>query len=329
MKIINKMVKQTGKPNPEEPCESRGSSTVLRETWGETPLVYSAQIRIILIIFGCGLNICCYGQNILSLYPNTIPNSIGVIKKIDEPTLEIFLPKNQKQRTAAVIIFPGGAYSFLAYKEEGTSIAKAFAQNGIAAFVVKYRLPSRETMKDKSLGPLMDAQQAIKMVRSKSDSWNLDPGKIGVAGFSAGGHLASTLVTHFAKSYIPNQENISLRPDFAILVYPVISMGDHLTHIGSKISLLGMQPTKEKLRMFSNELQVTKETPPTYLTHCGDDQIVDVNNSIVFYQALQKNGVHAELHLFPKGNHGFTQRLPVSEWMDPMLVFLKREGFYK
>lgn len=270
-----------------------------------------------------------HAQEVIPLYKESIPGSTTKLTLDQQPTIEVYLPKADKTTRAAVLIFPGGAYAFLAYNEEGTVIARAFADKGIAAFVVKYRLPTKETMRDKSFGPLMDAQQAIKTVRSKAVDWNLDPTKIGVIGYSAGGHLASTLGTHFSKSYIPNKENISLRPDFMILVYPVISMDDKLTHIGSKISLLGMEPSKEKVALFSNELQVTKETPPTYLTHCGDDGLVDVNNSIVFYQALQKNRVDAELHLFPKGNHGFTQRLPVNEWMEPMLAFLKREGFYK
>ncbi|MDR6786458.1 acetyl esterase/lipase [Pedobacter africanus] len=270
-----------------------------------------------------------YGQQIVNLYKDVIPNTESNFLRKDQPTIEIYLPEKTKAIGTSVIIFPGGAYSFLAYKEEGTDIAKAFNEKGIAAFVVKYRLPKNETMEHKSLGPLMDAQQAIKVVRSKAISWGIDPGKIGVVGYSAGGHLASTLGTHFGKSYIPNKENISLRPDFMILVYPVISMKDSMTHIGSKISLLGMEPSKEEVELFSNELQVTKVTPPTYLTHAGDDRLVDVNNSIVFYQALQKNGVDAELHLFPKGNHGFTQRLPVNVWLDPMLGFLERQGFYK
>jgi acetyl esterase/lipase len=268
-------------------------------------------------------------QQVLPLYPDTIPGNTVKLTKDEQPTLEVYLPSKERATGTAILIFPGGAYAFLAYTEEGTVIAKAYAEKGIAAIVVKYRLPKNETMRDKSFGPLMDAQQAIKTVRSKATEWNLDPKKIGVIGYSAGGHLASTLGTHYSKSYIPNKENINLRPDFMILVYPVISMEDQLTHFGSKISLLGMEPGKEKVELFSNELQVTKDTPPTYLTHCGDDGLVDVNNSIVFYQALQKNGVDAELHLFPKGNHGFTQRLPVSEWMEPMLAFLKREGFYK
>jgi len=268
-------------------------------------------------------------QEILPLYTDSIPNSSVKLNEQDKPTLEIYLPAKEKATGTAIIIFPGGAYAFLAYKEEGTLIAKSFVERGIAAFVVKYRLPKRETMRDKSFGPLMDAQQAIKIVREKGSEWNVDPKKIGAMGYSAGGHLASTLGTHYSKSYVSNPENISLRPDFMILVYPVISMQDKWTHPGSRISLLGVEPGKDKVDLFSNELQVAKDTPPTYLTHTGDDSLVDVNNSIEFYRALQSNGVDAELHLFPKGNHGFTQRLPVEQWMDPMLGFLKREGFYK
>jgi len=268
-------------------------------------------------------------QQALPLYPDTIPGSRVKLPKEEAPTLTLYLPIKEKAIGTAVLVIPGGAYGFLAFEEEGIAIGKAFAEKGIAAFVLKYRLPKKETMRDKSYGPLMDAQQAMKVIRSNAVNWNFNPARVGVIGYSAGGHLASTLGTHFSKSNIPNKDNIGLRPDFMILVYPVISMSDQLTHMGSKINLLGMEPSKEKVDLFSNELQVTKETPPTYLTHCGDDSIVDVNNSIVFYQALQKKGVDAELHLFPKGNHGFTQRLPVSEWLDPMLGFLKREGMLK
>ena len=268
-------------------------------------------------------------QQVLPLYSDTVPGSLVKLSKEEAPTLTLYLPIKEKATGTAILIIPGGAYGFLAFEEEGIAIAKAFSEKGIAAFVLKYRLPKRETMLDKSFGPLMDAQQAMKVIRSSAANWNLNPAKVGVIGYSAGGHLASTLGTHFSKSYIPNKDNISPRPDFMILVYPVISMNDQLTHMGSKINLLGMEPNKEKVDLFSNELQVTKETAPTYLIHCGDDAVVDVNNSIVFYQALQKNKVDAELHLYPKGNHGFTQRLPVSEWLDPMLMFLERESFYK
>jgi len=281
----------------------------------------------LLFLFGGSNSIA---QQIIPLYADDIiPGNTVALSEDQRPTLEVYLPAKEKATGTAVIIFPGGAYTFLAYAEEGTVIARTFADKGIAAFVVKYRLPKNETMKDKSLGPLIDAQQAIKMVRSKASDWSLDAKKIGVIGYSAGGHLASTLGTHYKTSYISNLVDVNLRPDFMILAYPVISMNDSLTHTGSKISLLGMEPSEEKVKLFSNELQVTRDTPPTYLTHTGDDGIVDVNNSILFYQALKKKGVDAELHLFPKGNHGFTQRLSISEWLEPMLIFLKREGFYK
>jgi len=284
------------------------------------------RITIVLLFLIIGASV--RAQQVLNLYTDSIPNSTK--KKLDsQPTLQVFLPMKGKSTGTAVIIFPGGAYSFLAYDEEGTKIAEAFAAKGIAAFVVKYRLPKKETMRDKSLGPLMDAQQAIIRVRATAAQWNINPRRVGVIGYSAGGHLASTLGTHFSKSYVPNPGSISIRPDFMILVYPVITMQDELTHIGSRIALLGMEPSKQTVDMFSNELQITKETPPTYLTHTGDDSLVDVNNSIIFYQALQLNKVDAELHLFPNGNHGFTQRLKVDEWLSPMLAFLKREKLYE
>jgi len=145
-------------------------------------------------------------------------------------------------------------------------------------------------------------------------------------GFSAGGHLASTAGTHFDKSYIPNDENISLRPDFMILVYPVISMKDELTHSGSRTNLLGKEPDAEKITLFSNELQINENTSPTWLTHTGDDTVVPVENSIRFYQELIKNKVPAEMHLYPKGNHGFVLKLPTDEWMQPLFDWMKRSG---
>jgi acetyl esterase/lipase len=268
-----------------------------------------------------------FSQEVVPLYNDSIPNSIGNISNENTPSITEYLPLKEKANGTAIIIFPGGAYAFLAFEEEGSKIAEAFVQKGIAAFVVKYRLPSDLTMRDKSFAPLQDAQQAIKVVRMNTKKWNLDSNKIGIIGYSAGGHLASTLGTHFINDYIPNKERTNLRPDFMMLMYPVISMDNSLTHRDSRINLLGNGPDMEKVLFFSNEEQVTSRTPTTYLAHTGDDQIVDVNNSIAFYQALQKNGVQAELHLYPKGDHGFTQRLPVNEWLDPMLDFLRREGF--
>jgi acetyl esterase/lipase len=279
-----------------------------------------------LLVFTLGIFVIrLKAQEIRPLYKDSIPNSIGKIAPADAPTITIYKP--EKPNGAAVIIFPGGAYAFLAFDEEGTKIAEAFKTKGVTAFVVKYRLPSDATMRDKSMGPLQDAQQAIKLVRMNAAEWGLDKSKIGIAGYSAGGHLAATLGTHSARSYIPNKENTDLRPDFMILVYPVITMNKDLTHAGSRINLIGNDPTPEKVAFFSNEEWVNNNTPPAYITHTNDDGVVSVNNSVAFYQAMLKGGIPAELHLYPTGNHGFTQRLPVYEWLDPMIWWMKRGGW--
>jgi len=249
-------------------------------------------------------------------------------RNVSIPTLQAFMPPSGKVSGTAIIIFPGGAYQMLVYKDEGTLIARYLAAQGITAFVVKYRLPNDLNTPEKYLVPLQDAQQAIKMVRERATQYHLDIHKIGLMGFSAGGHLASTLGTHFHKSYIPNPDSISLRPDFMMLIYPVISMKDGLTHAGSKKNLLGKNPKKENVKLFSNEEQVGNDTPPTYLIHAGDDSAVPVNNSILFYQALQTRSLNAEMHLYPKGNHGFIKKMAVNEWLDPMLYWLNQSGFW-
>ena len=281
-------------------------------------------------------------QQIIDLYPVSIPNSksyqmneivkqengqISWYRKVSKPTLTLYHPKKEIATGAAVIICPGGGYSGESYLKEGTLIAEAFARKGIAAFILKYRLPSDSIMIDKSIGPLQDAQQAIKTLRQHASDWNLDASKIGIIGFSAGGHLASTAGTHFNKSYIPNVENISLKPNFMMLVYPVISMKDEITHLGSRQNLLGKNPSKEQVMLFSNELHVSTNTPPTWITHAGDDNVVTVENSIRFYQNLIRNKVPAEMHLYPKGNHGFVLSLPTDEWMQPLFDWMRKSGF--
>ncbi len=294
------------------------------------------QIAFLLIMV---VSVQLEAQRIIDLYPASIPNSkpypmkeitmekdgrISWIKKVSKPTLTVYLPEKEMAIKAAVIICPGGGYTGESYLREGTEIAEAFLRKGIAAFVLKYRLPSDSIMIDKTIGPLQDAQQAIKLVRQRATEWHLDSAKIGIMGFSAGGHLASTAGTHFNKSYIPNEENINLRPDFMILVYPVISMNDGLTHSGSRESLLGNAPSKEKINKFSNELQVSPDTPPTWLTHAGDDTTVTVENSIRFYQELIKNKVSTEMHLYPEGNHGFVLKLPTDEWMASLFSWMNK-----
>lgn len=281
-------------------------------------------------------------QETIPLYPVAIPNNIAYsmketqvnndgniisYSKVSKPTLTIYLPDQKIATGTAVIICPGGGYSGESYRHEGTEIAEAFLRKGVAAFVLKYRLPSDSIMKDKTIGPLQDAQQAIKTVRQHTKEWKLDSKKIGIMGFSAGGHLASTAGTHFDKSYIPNDESISLRPDFMILVYPVISMNDEITHIGSRNNLLGNTPSADRITLFSNELHVNEKTPPTWITHTGDDTAVPVENSIRFYQELVRNKIPAEMHLYPVGNHGFVLKLPVDEWMQPLFEWMKKSHF--
>ena len=281
-------------------------------------------------------------QQTIPLYTGAIPNSTNYAMKeirmenngillgyrsISQPTLSVYLPEAGKEASAAVIICPGGGYGMESFRLEGTIIAETFAKNGIAAFILKYRLPSDSIMKDKSVGPLQDAQQAIKIVRERSKEWNINRSKIGIMGFSAGGHLASTAGTHFEKAFIPNENNTSLRPDFMVLVYPVISMTDELTHGGSRKNLLGTVPSPEQIRQFSNEMQVNPGTPPAWITHTGDDTVVPVENSIRFYQALIRNKVVAEMHLYPSGNHGFVLKLPADEWMKQVFSWMTKSGF--
>lgn len=288
-------------------------------------------IKITSIVLVLMLALSIRAQEIVNLYPGKIPNTkeneikesfaSGMYRGVTVPTLEIFLPEKENATGAAVVICPGGGYSVVVYQGEGVSTAKEFAKNGVAAFVLKYRLPDDLTMPDKSIGPLQDAQQAIKYVRENAAKWGIDVKKIGIMGFSAGGHLASTEATHFTKSYIENENNTSLRPDFQILIYPVISMQDSLTHLDSRTQLLGKNPSKETIDLFSNELQVDLNSPPTYITHAGDDNLVDVDNSINYFEKLRRSKVPVEMHIYPKGGHGFIFRRV--GWMEPLFRWMK------
>lgn len=221
------------------------------------------------------------------------------------PTLSVFLPSGIKQNQTAVIILPGGGYQHLAIDKEGTKVAEWFNSLGIVAFVLKYRLPSDLIMTNKNVGPLQDAQEAIRVVRQNAAKWNIDPNKIGVMGFSAGGHLASTLCTHYDDRVYETSSKVSARPDFSLLIYPVISMQNDITHKGSQISLLGENASQELIDSFSNEKKVNAQTPPAFLVHATDDGAVFPENSINYYLALKNNKVVAELHLYENGGHGF------------------------
>ena len=286
-------------------------------------------------------------QTVLPLYTGDIPNSqpgpdeektetsadgIKRISKISRPTLTIFLPEEQQANGTAVIICPGGGYGINANSHEGTDVAAEFVKSGVAAFVLKYRLPSDVTMVNKELGPLQDAQQAIKLVRERAKEWRINPARIGIMGFSAGGHLASTAGTHFSKVAIPNKKQTSVRPDFMILIYPVINMNDSsVTHKGSTTQLLGKKPTAAMLAAYSNELNVNAQTPPTFLVHATDDKGVSATNSLLFYEALLKNKVPAELHIYQEGGHGFGMKMKKSNdlWMERCINWMAANGWTK
>lgn len=250
----------------------------------------------------------------------------GQMINVSRPELEVFLPAKVKANGAGIIVFPGGGYVGLTWKTEGPSMGQFFQDHGMAAFVVKYRLPSDKTMIDKSVGPIEDAEQAMILVRQHAKEWGVDPNRVGIIGFSAGGHLASTLGTHFAKDYVANPDHINLRPNFMILCYPVISMDPQIAHMGSRIALLGEHPTAEQVRLFSNELQVTKDTPPTLLLHAADDGLVDVDNSIRFFEALRHNDVPVDMTIFRKGQHAFVL-LPRDQWLSIVIHWIESNGW--
>lgn len=302
-------------------------------------LKYSFGRLFTVILLIVVLPVITNAQTLLNLYPGEIPNarqghlppianpSAGMANRVITPELEMYIPEKDKATGAAVIVCPGGSYKVLTYEAEGVRTAKELMKNGIAAFVLKYRLPDDSTMIDKKIGPLQDAQQAIKVVRENASKWGIDTARIGVMGFSAGGHLASTVATHFKKAYIDNPQKTNLRPAFLILIYPVISMQDGLTHKDSRTNLLGKNPSKETIDLFSNELQAGPDTPPTYITHAGDDKLVDVDNSIAFYEKLRHSNVPAELHLYPKGGHGFVLRENPDDWMAPVFKWMRNGKF--
>jgi acetyl esterase/lipase len=230
------------------------------------------------------------------------------ISLVQTPGMTVYLPAKRSATGQAVIICPGGGYVYLSYNWEGTDPARLLAAKGIAAIVLKYRLPNSKSNITPHLSPLADAKRAIRIVRANAAEWNIKKDQVGIMGFSAGGHLASTLATHFDegdKRATDSVEQQRSRPDFAVLVYPVISMSKPIMHAGSRNNLLGEKRDTALANLYSNELQVTKATPPTFLVHAMDDKSVPVENSLLFFQAMKDNGVTGELHVFPKGGHGF------------------------
>lgn len=279
----------------------------------------------------------------LKLYPEGIPcenelaeeakvgdDNILRISKVHEPSLDVYLPDSANG--TSVIICPGGGYTILAWDWEGSNIAKWFNERGITAFVLKYRLPHWETEECRSEVALMDAQRAMRLVRSKAEEMVLDPDKVGIMGFSAGGHLASTLATHFDSGDQDAPlvvERFGCRPNFAILMYPVVSFDPEIAHMGSRNNLLGKETSALEEQYYSNEKQVTAQTPPTLLIHADNDKSVVPENSVAFYLALRKYGVPAALHIFTQGGHGFSfgeGKGAVEMWPQVCEAWLKERG---
>ena len=300
-----------------------------------------------ILILGLGLQLfACSQETTLPLWPEgKVPNQnktaekekrettdITRISLVQTPDITVYLPSKKAATGQAVIICPGGGYGILAYDWEGTDPAKWLNSKGIAAIVLKYRLPNSKSNITPHLSPLADAKRALRMVRYNAPKWNIRKDAIGVMGFSAGGHLASTLGTHFDAgdpSSADSVERVSSRPDFMILVYPVISMSKPVMHTGSRNNLIGDKPSEELARLYSNELQVTGETPPTILVHATDDKAVPVENSLLMYGALKEKNVPAEMHIYPKGGHGFGLGIgkgPVETWTDRCIEWLRNPG---
>lgn len=262
---------------------------------------------------------------------NPLVNNRAVSHIVD-PAIEIYLP--EKPCGTALLICPGGGYAYEAFDKEGVDIALWLNQLGITACVLKYRLPGEVPAKGWNI-PLADAQRALRTIRAKAAEWHIDTGKIGVIGFSAGGHLASMLGTAWDRSVYEKQDRIdeqSARPDFMILVYPVISMQDGITHKNSRQNLLGKDPSEDQKNLFSSDQQVSGDTPPTLLFHASDDKSVPPENSIRFYRALLENRVSAEMHLFMQGGHGFALRGlegSVAHWPDCLKEWLGAQGLMK
>ncbi len=287
-----------------------------------------------------------YSQDEIMLYTNGVPGTKGAkipedskttdgitrVKDITQPALYAFRPLH-KTSDAAVIICPGGGYSILAIDHEGYDIASWFNERGVTAFVLKSRLPQDELFENAEIRPLQDAQQAIRIVRHSAVEYGISPDKIGIMGFSAGGHLASTASTHFNTQVGEITDTaLSVRPDFSLLIYPVITFGEANTHSGSRDNLVGKNAPEDKIRLYSNELQVTAETPPAFLVSTTDDG-VSPENSILYYQACRKNKVPVELHIYEKGGHGYGLRKkglgPVETWPDRMEDWMRERKLMK
>lgn len=283
-------------------------------------------------------------QNEIPIYTGKIPNAIPCtlttytgknpsgklyFANIITPTVTVYIPEKQNALKTAILICPGGGYSRVVVEHEGEEIAKALNSIGVTAFMLKYRLPNDTCMSSREMVPLMDAQQAIKYIRDHAKEYGIDKNHVGVIGFSAGGHLASSLATKFQTSYIENTSKTNLRPDFMILGYPVISMNDSICHKGSRDRLIGKKPSPENVLLYSSELQVTPQTPPAFIFHAKDDKTVPVINSIRMHKELGANKVKSTLHIFEAGGHGFglNNTSTLVKWFDLVTQWMKENKF--
>ncbi len=296
-----------------------------------------------LIIIGLAIQVSAqtkvidiWNGNVPGAIPDTsyhfIADSSGswtYMRNITNPKLDVYPAPEKIATGTAVIICPGGGYWGLAYKHEGAAVAKWLNSLGISAFVLKYRLPDSLVMINKTIGPLQDAQRAMRIVRSHSKEWNINPDKIGIMGFSAGGHLAASLSTLYTDKVYKSDDTTSARPDFSILIYPVISMNSAITHMGSRINLLGDNPSDSLVNHYSCEKQVDKNTPPAFLVQSLDDGTVPPLNSINYTLALKKHHIPVELHLYESGGHGYglgRSKNTESQWPEACEQWLKMHG---
>ena len=287
--------------------------------------------KYIIFLFFQATLICIAQQPIeMDLWQDGAPESNGLSinergEDFSYAKLYVYRPALNNNNRAAVVICPGGGYGTLAMSHEGHDYARWLSDNGMTAVILKYRLPNRH-----HFIPLKDAQRALRIVRSKATEWDIDPAKVGISGFSAGGHLASTASTHFDTGDQLSEdplEHFSCRPDFAILFYPVITMKEEFTHSGSRRNLLGEGYNAELVKLYSNEEQVNAQTPPTFLITSDDDRTVVPRNSIEYYSALKRNNVPAVLYIIPDGGHGWgtnPERQQFIEWSVPLKSWLSK-----
>src|SRR6478609_444789 len=299
--------------------------------------------KLLYIVLYMGMEISGFSQTFeMPLWQKNVPNfqktdekeirtvtDIISFASVQDPNIAVYLPSKRNSIGKAVVIFPGGGYSRLAYDWEGSDVAKWLNSKGIAAIVVKYRLPNSKSAVVGYKSPLLDAKRALRTVRFNAKKWNINENQIGIMGFSAGGHLASTLGTHFNDDIESKQDSIdavSARPDFMALIYPVVTLKPPFAHMGSRNALLGENADPKLVDYFSNELQVKADTPPTFLVHSADDKAVPLENSLQFYAALREKGIYSEMHLYPEGGHGYSLALTkgyLKTWPDRFYDWLQ------